>query len=128
MTPGSLSAGSTLAAYIAHQMAVSNFFLGPTLGSFYYSVFPAAASTGLIVASTGAVLMSLAVLASFSGIITDPVQSRLGLHQRRLNRLIDCLERQLRGIDESQLKIRDHYVARVFDLLDLLKKASQTFA
>ncbi len=127
MTPGSLTTGNTLAAVIAHNVAVSNFILGPTLGGFYYTVFPAAASTGLIVASTGAVVLALGLLTSFSGIITDPLQSRLGIHKRRLLKLIDCLEMQLKGIDESQLKIRDQYYARVFDLLDLLKKASQTF-
>lgn len=126
ITPGSLTAGNTLAAVLAHQIAVSNFILGPTLGGFYYTVFPAAASTGLLVASTGAVVMALAVLTSFSGIVTDPVQSRLGIHKRRLLRLIDSLEGQLRGNDESRLKIRDQYYARLFDLLDLLRRASRT--
>lgn len=127
MTPGSLTAGNALAGVIAHQIAVSNFILGPTLGAFYYTVFPAAASTGLIVASTGAVVMGLSVLTSFSGIVTDPVQSGLGIHKRRLLRLINSLEEQLRGNHKSRLKIRDQYYARVFDLLDLIKKASQTF-
>ncbi len=35
MTPGSLAAGSTLAAAIAQETAVSKFVLGPTLGGFY---------------------------------------------------------------------------------------------
>jgi hypothetical protein len=126
-TPGSLTAGSMLAAYIAHQIAVANFVLGPTLGGLYYSVFPAAASTGLIVASTGGVVAALAVLTSFSGIVTDPVQAKLGIHKRRLIRLIDSLEGQLRGNDQTRLKIRDQYYARIFDLLDLLKRAARTF-
>lgn len=125
-TPGTLTAGNTLAAVIAHKMAVSNFILGPSLGGFYYSMFPAAASPGLIALSTGGVLLALSVAASFSGVLTDPIQSRLGLHKRRLLKLIDTLERQLRGADDSGLKIRDQYFVRVFDLLDLLKKASQT--
>lgn len=127
MTPGSLTVGNALATIIAHKIAVSNFILGPTVGGLYYSVFPTAASTGLIVAFTGAVVMALAALTSFSGIITDPVQFRLGIHKRRLDKLIVCLERQLKGIDESQLKIRDQYYARVFDLFDLIKKVSQNF-
>ena len=126
VTPGALTAGNTLAAVIANQIAVSNFLLGPTLGGFYYTVFPAAASTTLIAASTGALVMALAVLTSFSGIVTDPVQSRLGIHKRRLLRLIDSLDGQLRGDDESRLKIRAQYYARVFDLLDLLRRASRT--
>jgi hypothetical protein len=127
MTPGSLTAGNMLATIIAHKIAVSNFILGPTLGGLYYAVFPAAASTGLIVTSTGAVVLALAVLTSFSSIISDPIQSKLGIHQRRLLKLIDSLEGQLRGIDGSQLKIRDQYYARVFDLFDLIKRAAQTF-
>jgi hypothetical protein len=119
--------GLKVSSAIAHQIAVSNFILGPTVGGFYYTVFPAAASTTLIAASTGAVVMALAVLTSFSGIVMDPVQSRLGVHKRRLLRLIDSLEGQLRGNDNSRLKMRDQYYARIFDLLDLLKKASRTF-
>ena len=126
-TPGSLTAGSMLASFIAHQIAVANFALGSTLGGFYYAVFPAAASTGLVVASTGAVVMALSVLTSFSGVVTDPVQARLGIHKRRLFRLIDSLEGQLRGNGQARLKVRDQYYARIFDLLDLLKRAARTF-
>ena len=127
MTPGSITAGSSMAAFIAHNIAVSNFVFGPTLGAYYYTIFPASASTGLVIASTGAVVVALAALTSFSGVLTDPIQSRLGIHKRRLLKLIDCLEKQLRGVDNSQLKIHDQYYARVFDLLDLLKRASHTF-
>ncbi len=127
MTPGALTVGGGLAAAIAQQTAISNFILGPTVGGLYYAVFPASASMGLVIASTGAVMAALATLTSFSGIITDPIQYKLGLHQKRLNRLIDCLDRELRGLGDSRLKIRDQYVARVFDLADLFKKAARTF-
>ena len=127
MTPGALSVGGGLAAAIAQQTAISNFILGPTAGSLYYAIFPASASMGLVIASTGAVMAALATLTSFSGIITDPIQYKLGLHQKRLNRLIDCLDKELRGFGDSKLKIRDQYVARVFDLVDLFKKAARTF-
>ena len=127
MTPGAMTVGGGLAAAIAQHTAISNFILGPTLGSLYYSVFPASASLGIVIASTGAVMAVLAVLTLFSGVITDPIQYKLGLHQKRLNKLIDCLDRELRGAGDSQLKSRDHYIARIFDLLDLIKKASKTF-
>ncbi len=127
MTPGALTVGGGLAATIAQQAAISNFVLGPTMGSLYYAVFPASASMGLVIASTGAVMAALATLTSFSGIIADPIQYKLGLHQKRLNRLIDCLDRELRGLGDSRLKIRDQYVSRVFDLADLFKKAARTF-
>ncbi len=127
-TPGALTAGGALANLIANQIAVSNFVLGPAVGGLYYSVFPAAASAGLAAATTGATIVALAALTSFSGIVADPLQARLGIHRRRLTKIIDCLEDRLNGNDESRLKIRDQYYARVFDLFDLLERAARTFA
>jgi hypothetical protein len=127
MTPGAMTAGGVLATAIAQQTAISNFVFGPTLGSLYYSIFPASASMGLVIASTGTIMAALAVLTSFSGIISDPIQYKLGIHQKRLNKLIDSLESELRGLGDSGFRIRDQYIARVFDLLDLIKKAAKTF-
>lgn len=126
MTPGALSAGGALAAAIAQQTAISNFVFGPTLGSLYYGVFPASTSVALVTVSTGTILAALAIMSSFSGIITDPIQYRLGIHGRRLDRLIDSIEKELKGVDNAGFKIRDHYVVRVFDLFDLIMKASRT--
>jgi hypothetical protein len=126
MTPGALTAGGALAAAIAQQTAISNFVFGPALGSFYYGVFPASTSVALLTVSTGTILAALAILSSFSGIITDPIQYKLGIHGRRLNRLIDSLEKELRGLGDSKFKIRDQYVARIFDLFDLIMKAAKT--
>lgn len=125
MTPGGISFGTMLAAAIAQQSAISSFFLGPTLGGVYYAVFPASASLGLAVASTTSVLAALAVFSAFSGVITDPLQARLGIHERRLHRLIDSLEDTLKGRGASRMPVRELYLARVFDLLDLLKTAAQ---
>ena len=124
MTPGGISFGTVLAATIAQQSAISSFFLGPTIGGVYYGMFPASASMGLAMASTSAVLATLAILSAFSGIITDPIQARLGIHEKRLNRLLDSLEKTLMDMGDSDLKIREQYLARVFDLLDLLKTAA----
>lgn len=126
MTPGGISFGAGLAAAIAQQSAISSFFLGPTLGGVYYGIFPATASLGLVVASTSAVLVTLAIISAFSGMITDPLQSRLGIHEKRLNRLVDSLEDALRDKRDSELKLRAQYLARVFDLLDLFKTAANT--
>jgi hypothetical protein len=128
MTPGALTAGGTLATAITQHTAISNFVFGPTLGGFYYGFFPASTSMALTLASTGTVMAALALVASFSGIITDPIQYRLGIHKRRLNRLIDLIDRELRGSGSSKLKIRDQYIARVFDLLDLIMKATRSVA
>jgi hypothetical protein len=127
MTPGAMTAGGAIATAVAQHTAISHFVLGPTLGGLYYSIFPATASMGLVVASTGTFMALLAVLTSFSGIITDPIQYKLGIHQKRLKKLIECLDKELRGSGDSGFKIRDQYIARVFDLLDLVKKAARTF-
>lgn len=127
MTPGAMTAGGALATAVAQHTAISQFVLGPTLGGLYYGIFPASASMGLVVASTGTFMAVLAILTSFSGMITDPIQYKLGIHQKRLKKLIDCLDKELRGSGDSGFKIRDQYIVRVFDLLDLFKKAARTF-
>lgn len=126
MTPGAMATGSAVATAIAQQTAISNFFLGSTLGSVWYSIFPASASLGLIAAATGSIMAAMAVVTSFAGIITDPVQAKLGIHQRRLRKFIDALGNELKGSGKTRFEIRDHYFARVFDLLDVVKTAAMT--
>ena len=125
MTPGGISFGTVLAGAIAQHSAISSFFLGSTLGGIYYSIFPASATLGLAVASTSSVLAVLAIFSAFAGVITDPLQARLGVHKRRLNRLIDSLDEALKGRGDSGMPVRELYLARIFDLLDLLKTAAQ---
>ncbi len=122
-TPGVLSSGGAAAAAIAQKIAIANFWLGPTLGAWYYSLFPAAASSGLVVAATGAVMAGLGLIVTFTGIVIDPLQARLGLHQKRLYKFIDALAEELRGNSKLPYTIKDIYIARVFDLLDLLTAA-----
>ena len=55
--------------------------------------------------------------------LTDPVQRRLGLHARRLGRMIDALERQVADPQAPAYAVHDHYVARVIDLFDLVGTA-----
>lgn len=123
-TPGTLALGSTAAAAIAQQMAIANFALGPALGSLYYGVFPASASAGLLAATVGGLLLTLGVLAALTGLVTDPLQQALGLHERRLQKLLDALEKALIG-GEADFRLRDAYVARVFDIVDLVRGAAR---
>ncbi len=123
ITPGTIAAGSAVASAIAQQIAISQFWLGSALGSIYYGVFPATASTGLVVLSTGTLMALLAVFANFSGILTDPIQLKMGIHQKRLIKFIDALEKELLGKGESGFKLKDRYVARVFDIFDMLRTA-----
>jgi SAM-dependent methyltransferase len=121
-TPGALSLGPLVAGSVAHMLAVSSFPLGSTAGALWYAMFPAAASPLFVAGVTGSVLAGAALLTAFAGVVADPVQRRLGLHRRRLVRLVDVLEQQLRG-EDARMVVRDHYVARLLDLFDLLRVA-----
>jgi hypothetical protein len=123
-TPGVITLGPALATALAHQAAVASFPLGAGLGSVWYGIFPAAASPVLIGGLTGGLLAVSSIAAAFAGILADPVQRRLGLHQRRLHRLIEALERQWNAErEEAGFVARDPYVARLLDLFDLLGSA-----
>jgi hypothetical protein len=68
--------------------------------------------------------MRVAVAAIGAGIIADPVQKRLGFHQRRLRRLIDAVEKQWDSEHEdADFVAHDPYVARLMDEFDLLSAA-----
>lgn len=119
-TPGAMVLGPALASVIAYETAVASFPFGATLGGFWYTLFPVTASPALMLGVTGALMAASAILAAFSGIIADPVQRILGLHRRRLLRLIDALERQFNGGQAQGFLARDHYVARLLTLFELL--------
>lgn len=118
LTPGALTLGPTLAAAMAQSAAVSAFPLGATAGSLWYGMMPASASPALVVGTTAGLIASAAVFAAFAGVIADPVQRRLGVHRRRLIRLIDALERQFTEGEAGGFAAREHYVARLLDLMD----------
>jgi hypothetical protein len=124
-TPGLATLGMALAGMIAQQAAIAAFPLGAGLGGLWYGLFPVAAGPGLLAATMGSVFLSAAVLAAFSGIVTDPLQRRLGLHRRRLLRLMQELERTLGGEAGRDPTLRDHYVARLVDVFDLVALASR---
>ena len=123
VTPGAMTLGPALAATMAQQAAVASFPLGSALGGLWYSAFPAVASPALVAGLTGGLMLGAAVLSAFAGIVADPLQRRFGLHRRRLHRFIDALERQWMGGTEGAFVVRDHYAARLLDLLDLLASA-----
>jgi len=121
LTPGAITSGSALAASLAQQSAISNFVFGNTLGSVYYSLFPAKASMGLVLASTASILAAMGVASAFSGILTDPFQRWFGIHQRRLNKIITSLEQSFDVRDNKGFHPKDHYLARIFDIFDFIK-------
>ena len=122
-TPGLVTLSSALAGMLAQQMAIAAFPLGASLGGLWYSLFPAAAGPGLLAATTVGVFLGGAMLAAFSGVVTDPLQRRLGLHRGRLERFLRVLEADLRGEPGRDRLMRDHYVARLVDIFDLIALA-----
>jgi hypothetical protein len=128
LTPGAMTLGPALAATLAQQAAVASFPLGGALGSLWYAAFPAVPSAVLVAGLTGGLMAGAAVGAAFAGIVADPVQRRLGLHHRRLHRLLDAMEQQLIDPGAPGFAVHDHYVARVLDLFDLVGAAYRLVA
>ncbi len=123
LTPGAATLGPALAGLMAHQTAISAFPLGASLGGAWYGLFPAAPSAHLLAATTGTVMLAATTFAAFAGVVSDPIQTALGLHQRRLARLIDGLERQFSDPSAPAFAVHDHYVARLLDVFDMLGAA-----
>lgn len=120
VTPGALTLGPSMAGAIANHSAISSYPLGSTIGSAWVSAFPIAPSTALAAGSTASVLAVAALVTAFSGMVSDPVQRHLGIHERRLNHFLDTLEQNVLFDEENHMKMRDHYVGRVIDLFDAL--------
>jgi len=118
LTPGMLSLGPIAAHALVQSAAIASFPLGAGLGGVWYGLFPAVAPAALTVGATGGLIAFGAVLSAFSGVVSDPVQRRLGIHQRRLRKLVTCLEQEMKGEGEARFTVRDHYVARIIDLLE----------
>ncbi|SME92354.1 hypothetical protein SAMN06265365_101493 [Tistlia consotensis] len=123
-TPGALTLGPVLANLVAQQMAIASFPLGAWAGGLWYGLFPAAAPAVATASAVGGVLVLGAAATAFSGLVADPLQARLGLHQRRLRRFVDALEQRL-AEEEGRFALRDHYLARLFDLIDLIGAAAR---
>jgi hypothetical protein len=116
LAPGALSLGQTLAGTVARRAAVSLPF-GGALTSAWAGLLPATRTAGLVAGMTSGLLAGVA--AAFAGVVTDPVQRRLGLHQRRLHRMLDALERQMKDPAAEGFVLQDHYVTRLIALLDV---------
>ncbi len=125
LTPGAVTLGPALAGVLAQQAAISAFPLGSGLGGVWYGMFPAAPSAGFVAGLTGGLMLVAACAAAFAGIVADPIQLRLGLHQRRLRRMLAALERQMREPGAPGFAARDRYVARLMDLFDILGAAAR---
>ncbi|MFL0801265.1 MAG: hypothetical protein K6L80_12490 [Agarilytica sp.] len=120
-TPGGLGLGLVLASVYAQYSAKSNFIFGDTLGGLYYAAFPTEPSIQLMAISTLVILALLSILASFSGLLTDPIQYRLGLHQYRLKKLIRHMKADFNTQSRASFHPKDQYLARIMEVFDALK-------
>lgn len=120
-TPGGIGLGVVLASMLAKTLAARDFILGETIGGWYYSLFPPEPSLATTASVMAAVLVCLSAFAALSGIIFDPVQSAIGLHRRRLRKLLDHLQRDVLLSTESSFRPKDQFVARVLDTFDMIR-------
>lgn len=112
-----VSAGVTMAAggAILHQVTPGFLTLGPALAQALGAKVGGIAAFSL----AAGVLAASATAAAFAGIVTDPIQSALGIHHLRLIGLLDSLEAAFLG-DDARLAIPEQYAARLIDLVDVI--------
>lgn len=120
-TPGGIGLAVVLASMLAKTLAAKDFFLGETIGNWYYSVFPPEPSLATTAGVLVAVMAALAAFAALSGVISDPVQAAIGLHRRRLHKLLDHLERDVAASTQSSFRPKDQFVARILDTFDMIR-------
>jgi hypothetical protein len=120
-TPGSISAGSVIAKELAREQAISEFLLGEIAGKLYYTLFPPAPGLGIIVISLLGIMVLIALVAAFSGILHDPIQSSTGLHQHRLHRFLDAIESSACDPTDQGYRPKDTFFGRIYDLIDWIK-------
>ena len=80
--------------------------------------WPAHASWSEIAAFTLGLMVVFSLVTTFMGLLTDPLQQALGLHDRRLQRLIATLERAVRTDAAARLALPDPYLSRIADLVE----------
>jgi hypothetical protein len=120
LTPSAITLGPLLARELAQREAIESFWLGSWAGAIWHGWYPASATWSETVATTVLAMASFALLATFMGLLTDPLLQMLGIHRRRLEHLVATLERVALGDRDADLGLPDLYVARVTDLADLI--------
>lgn len=126
VTPGMISMAPGVAGALAQSAAIADFPLGERLGGLWYGVFPVGPSPGLVAATLAGLLLVGATLTALAGVIADPLQARIGMHRRRLIRLMRVIEAE-RGGARADFPAREHLVMRLFDLWDAALAALRVF-
>ncbi len=120
-TPGGIGLGFLFAGYAVKEAAIDSFIFGQTLGSAYYKLFPPQPELSTLIISTLVSLTLLAFFSAISGVISDPLQYSTGLHAKRLQKMINQLERDFLLKTNSTYHPKDQYLARALDIFDGLK-------
>jgi len=113
LTPGLISLGPAVsnaanAAIAAKSLTGAGIAAG--------SVPPAAA---VAAGGTAALVVGASLLSAVSGAVTDPIQQKMGIHQRRLNQVLDLMEEAFIVGERAPFVVADQYVGRVMDLADI---------
>jgi hypothetical protein len=61
-------------------------------------------------------------------VVMDPLQRALGIHRRRLDRMLDALERNFQDEKAEAFVAREIYAARLLDLVDILRAVHRTLS
>lgn len=127
LTPGMISMAPGVAAAVSYGNAVADFPLGAPLGGVWYGVFPVGPSPGIIAATVVGLMLVGSVIAAFAGIFADPLQAKLGIHQRRLMRLFETLDAEMAGARNKPFGAQEHLLPRTFDLWDAALSVLRVF-
>jgi hypothetical protein len=127
LTPGMISMAPGVTGALAQAAAIADFPLGDRLGGVWYGVFPVGPSPGLVAATLAGLLLAGSTVTAFAGAVADPLQVWLGLHHRRLVRLLRVIEAERSGTPGAGFPAREHLVMRVFDLWDAALAALRVF-
>jgi len=116
-----------VAGAVSQGAAVADFPLGASLGGVWYGIFPIGPSPALVAATVAGLMLLGSVIAAFAGVIADPVQVRLGIHRRRLLRLLATLDAEMDGSRDKPFAAQEHFLARSFDLWDAAMSVWRAF-
>ncbi len=113
LTPGLISLGPAV-SHAAQAAIAAKSLTGAGIAA--GSVPPAAA---VAAGGTAALVAGASVLSAVSGAVTDPIQQKLGVHQRRLHQVLDLMEEAFIVGERAPFIVADQYVGRVMDLADI---------
>lgn len=97
--------GERIARKMARDNASSHFFFGKKMGLTFYSLFPPQPTKVQVLLATLAVGFLLTAFSLITSVLSDPVRKNLGLQKRKMDSLIDDLEKIL--ILDLRKKVRE---------------------